>query len=99
MKIRTKIMLLFAILTVSIISVLSIFVYYLATQYSFEDFYKRLEIRAYLTATAAYPPVGTDTLAYNYIRDKLLVKLQSDNVYILLILPGNKIESHQYICL
>lgn len=97
MKIRTKIMLLFAILTVSIISVMSIFVYYLATQYSFEDFYKRLEIRAYLTATAAYPPVGTDTLAYNYIRDKHLEKLPSENEYILRILPGNKIEPHHYI--
>lgn len=97
MKIRTKIMLLFAILTVSIISVMSFFVYYLATQYSFEDFYKRLEIRAYLTATAAFPPVGTDTLAYNYIRDKHLEKLPAENEYILRILPDNKVEPHHSI--
>lgn len=97
MKIRTKIMLLFAILTVSIISVMSFFVYYLASQYSFEDFYKRLEIRAYLTATATFPPVGTDTLAYNYIRDRHLEKLPAEKEHILRILPDNKVESHPEI--
>lgn len=87
-------MLLFAVLTVSIISGMSFFVYYLASQYSFEDFYKRLEIRAYLTATAAFPPVGTDTLAYTYIRDRHLEKLPAEKEHIIRVLPGNEVEPH-----
>ncbi|RAJ01659.1 signal transduction histidine kinase [Chitinophaga skermanii] len=83
MKISNKIMLLFSVLTVSIIFLMSFFVYYLANRYSFGDFYKRLEIRAYLTANAAFPPVGTDTLAYNYIRDRQLDKLPSEKEYII----------------
>lgn len=87
-------MLLFAVLTVSIISGMSFFVYYLASQYSFEDFYKRLEIRAYLTATATFPPVGTDTLAYTYIRDRHLEKLPAEKEHIIRVLPGNEVEAH-----
>ncbi|WP_298711648.1 HAMP domain-containing sensor histidine kinase [Chitinophaga sp.] len=83
MKISNKIMLLFSVLTFSIILLMSFFVYYLANQYSFGDFYKRLEIRAYLTANAAYPPNGTDTTAYNIIRDRHLEKLPSEEEYII----------------
>lgn len=83
MKISNKIMLLFSVLTFSIIFLMSFFVYYLANRYSFGDFYKRLEIRAYLTANAAYPPNGTDTTAYNIIRDRHLEKLPAEEEYII----------------
>ncbi|WP_423737980.1 sensor histidine kinase [Chitinophaga caseinilytica] len=83
MKISNKIMLLFSVLTFSIILLMSFFVYYLANRYSFGDFYKRLEIRAYVTANAAYPPNGTDTTAYNIIRDRHLEKLPSEEEYII----------------
>ncbi|RPD41734.1 sensor histidine kinase [Chitinophaga barathri] len=82
MKISNKIMLLFSVITVSIIFLMSFFVYYLTNRYSFGDFYKRLEIRAYLTASAAFPPVGTDTLAYNYIRDQHLEKLPAEEEFV-----------------
>lgn len=94
MKISNKIMLLFALLTVSIITGMSFFVYYLANQHSFEDFYKRLEIRAYLTAHAAFPPIGTDTLAYNYIRDRHLEKLPSEQEYIIPVKPSGSLRPH-----
>jgi signal transduction histidine kinase len=81
-------MLLFSVITVSIIFLMSFFVYYLANRYSFGDFYKRLEIRAYLTANAAFPPMGTDTLAYSYIRDHHLEKLPSEEEYILPVQAG-----------
>lgn len=83
MRISNKIMLLFSVLTATIILLMSFFVYYLANRYSFGDFYKRLEIRAYMAANAAYPPMGTDTVAYNYIRDHHLEKLPSEEEYIL----------------
>ncbi len=83
MKISNKIMILFSVLTFSIILLMSFFVYYLANRYSFGDFYKRLEIRAYLTANAAYPPNGTDTSAYNLIRDRHLEKLPAEEEYII----------------
>src|SRR5690606_29080701 len=94
MKISNKIMLLFALLTVSIITGMSFFVYYMANQHSFEDFYKRLEIRAYLTAHATFPPVGTDTLAYNYIRDHHLEKLPSEKEYILPVRQMDDVRPH-----
>lgn len=94
MKISNKIMLLFALLTVSIITGMSIFVYFLANQHSFEDFYKRLEIRAYLTANATFPSIGTDTLAYNYIRDQHLEKLPSEKEYLLPVKQLDNVRPH-----
>ena len=78
MKIRTKILLLFAGLTISTILVMSGLVYYFANQHSFEDFYKRLEIRAYLTAKATLPYYESDSVIYNEIREEHLEKLPAE---------------------
>lgn len=83
MKIRTKIILVFAALTLAVVLVTSFFVYYLANQYSFEDFYKRLEIRAYITAKASLPYFESDAAVYNEIRDKHLEKMPSEQEYLL----------------
>ncbi len=50
MKTRTRIVLLLFSIFFSLIIVFSIFIFYFTSQYSFNDFYKRLEIRAYSTA-------------------------------------------------
>ncbi|UYQ92648.1 HAMP domain-containing histidine kinase [Chitinophaga horti] len=83
MRIRTKIILLFAGLTLAVVLVTSFFVYYLANQYSFEDFYKRLEIRAYITAKASLPYFESDAAIYNEIRDQHLEKLPSEQEFLL----------------
>ncbi|WP_212002579.1 HAMP domain-containing sensor histidine kinase [Chitinophaga sp. HK235] len=83
MKIRTQILLIFAGLTISTIMVMSILVYYFANQHSFEDFYKRLEIRAYITAKASLPYYEEDSVIYNEIRDEHLEKLPSEKEYLL----------------
>lgn len=83
MSIRTKILLLFAAVTVSIIMAMSFFVYYFANEYSFEDFYKRLEIRAYLTAKAALPVSASESVIYNEIREEHLEKMPAEEEYIL----------------
>ncbi|ATL47944.1 two-component sensor histidine kinase [Chitinophaga caeni] len=90
MKIRTKIMMLFAALTVSIIVAMSFFVYYFATQYSFEDFYKRLEIRAYLTAKAAIPSSESFSSIYNEIREENLEVMPSEQEFVLRVDPVTK---------
>ncbi|NSL88325.1 sensor histidine kinase [Chitinophaga solisilvae] len=88
MKIRTKILMIFAGLTISTIMVMSILVYYFANQHSFEDFYKRLEIRAYLTARANLPYYESDSVIYNEIRDEHLEKLPAEKEYLLPITDG-----------
>lgn len=79
MKIRYKILILFTVLTVSIIFLMATFAYLLTNRYSFEDFYKRLEIRAYIAARAAF----TKDKAYSQIRAEHLERLPHEQEYFL----------------
>ncbi|SJZ96485.1 Signal transduction histidine kinase [Chitinophaga eiseniae] len=92
MKIRTKILLIFAGLTISTIMVMSVLVYYFANQHSFEDFYKRLEIRAYLTARASLPYYEADSVIYNEIRDEHLEKLPAEKEYLLQVSGNGQVQ-------
>lgn len=82
MTIRNKILILFTVLTVSIILLVVTFAYYLVNRYSFEDFYKRLEIRAYIAARAELS-TGEDSTTYAEIRREHLEKLPHEQEYIL----------------
>ena len=99
MKIPTKILLLFAGLTVSTILMMSILVYYFANQHSFEDFYKRLEIRAYLSAKATLPYYESDSAIYNEIREEHLEKLPSEKEYFLPVAAGGSIHNNEQLAL
>lgn len=99
MKIRTKILLLFAGLTVSTILMMSILVYYFANQHSFEDFYKRLEIRAYLSAKATLPYYESDSAIYNEIREEHLEKLPSEKEYFLPVAADGSIHNDEQLAL
>ncbi|MBV7532872.1 HAMP domain-containing sensor histidine kinase [Chitinophaga sp. sic0106] len=83
MKIRHKILLAFAGLTISTIVIMGGLVYFFANQHSFEDFYKRLEIRAYLAAKATLPYYESDAVIYNEIREEHLEKLPAEKEYFL----------------
>lgn len=99
MKIRTKILLLFAGLTVSTTLAMSILVYYFASQHSFEDFYKRLEIRAYLSAKATLPYYEADSIVYNEIRDEHLEKLPSEKEYFLQVAADGTVHKNEALTL
>jgi signal transduction histidine kinase len=77
MKIRYKILILFSVLTVSIILLMATFAYLLTNRHSFEDFYKRLETRAYIAARAAF----TKDKAYSQIRAEHLERLPHEREY------------------
>jgi signal transduction histidine kinase len=81
MKIQTKITWLFTAVTASIILLLSGFVYFFASRKSFEDFYKRLEIRAIVAAKAKLEANDINASAYNEIRKEHLEKLPSEKEY------------------
>lgn len=81
MKIRYKILILFTVLTVSIILLMAAFAYVLTNRHSFDDFYKRLEIRAYIAARAAFE--GGSNAAYEQIRNDHLERLPHEQEYFL----------------
>lgn len=81
MKIQTKITWLFTAITASILLFLSGFVYFFASRNAFEDFYKRLEIRAIIAAKAKLGQDRTHVNAYNEIRREHLEKLPSEKEY------------------
>jgi signal transduction histidine kinase len=96
MKIQTKIALLFSLLTASFIALLSLLAYYFASQHAFQDFYRRLDIRAIIAAKAAFEEGESDTRAYEEIRLKHLEKLPTEEEYFLrvddegLVVPNPK---------
>ncbi|WP_111591834.1 sensor histidine kinase [Chitinophaga dinghuensis] len=99
MKIRHKILTVFAGLTLSTIMVMGALVYYFANQHSFEDFYKRLEIRAYLAAKATLPYYESDSVIYNEIREEHLEKLPAEREYFLKVDSSGKIQEDSSLAL
>jgi signal transduction histidine kinase len=83
MRIQTKIAVLFASLTGGVLLAMGMFLYYLINQNTFEDFYKRLEIRAIVAAKAALDSNSLNGQAYNDIRRQHLEKLDREQEYIL----------------
>ena len=83
MRIRTKILILFTALTVFIFLLMAGFAYYLTNQYSFTDFYKRLEIRAIIAARAALIKDRDNSAAYTELRNEHLERMPHEHEYFL----------------
>jgi signal transduction histidine kinase len=81
MTIRNKILGLFIALTVSIILMMAAFAYFLINRQSFDDFYKRLEIRAYIAARARLTTDKDNSAAYAEIRNEHLERLPHEREY------------------
>ncbi len=81
MKVQHRIILIFTSLTVAIVLVVSMMEYYLANQNTFEDFYKRLEIRAIVAAKAEFERSAMGSYAYEEIRKLHLEKLPAEKEY------------------
>lgn len=83
MKIQYRIALLFAMLTVSIVLIVSVTEYYFANQNTFEDFYKRLEIRAVIAAKSRFEKEAMSKSTYDEIRRLHLETLPDEKEYFL----------------
>lgn len=75
----------------SIILLLSASVYYVSSQYSFTDFYKRLEIRAIFNAKTSLEP-ETKASAFKELRDQHLEVLPGEKDYLFELKPANTFE-------
>jgi signal transduction histidine kinase len=89
MTIQTKTTLLFTLLTAGFISVVSIVVYFFSSNFAFRDFYKRLEIRAYIVASATLGKDERSTSVYQDIREQKLEKLSQEREFIFKTNNGN----------
>ena len=83
MKIQVKTALLFTMLTAGIILFLSLAVYYFASRFTFNDFLKRLELRAKIAARIHFEEDETSTAAFSELRRQYLSALPQEKVYIL----------------
>lgn len=92
MKSQTKIALIFMVGCLSIILLLSVSVYYFSSQYSFTDFYKRLEIRAIFKAKSTLEPEETKATAFKEVREQHLEILPEEKDYLFEIKPGKGFE-------
>ena len=92
MKTKTKISIYFTFLAIVILTVFSGSVYYFAIRYSFDDFYKRLEIRAVVAAKALLEEDETDASVFEDVRKEHLEKLPSEQEYFIPVSPGKNFE-------
>lgn len=82
MKIQVKTALLFALVTAGLLLFLSLCVYYFASRFTFNDFLKRLELRARIAARIHFEEGETST-AFNELRREYLAALPREKVYML----------------
>lgn len=82
MEIAKKITLLFAILSATIISLLSGFVWYFSNDFAFEDFYKRLEARVNIAEQIKFNE-NINKSVYAEVRNQYLEKLPSERQFII----------------
>ncbi|MFI2744025.1 ATP-binding protein [Zhouia sp. PK063] len=90
MKTQNKIILFFTSITFTYILIFSLFIYYLISNYTYTDFYKRLEIRA-ITMAKIELEEHQDINAVKEIRREFLEPLQKEQVDIHEV---SKINSH-----
>lgn len=82
MKIQYKIALLFTTLTASILLLLGLFIYYFASRYSFNDFYKRLELRTVIAGKTHFEH-NSVTESYGELRRNHMEELPDEQEYFL----------------
>lgn len=81
MKVQYKIALRFTLLTLTIVSIVSVMEYYIANQNTFEDFYKRLEIRAIIAAKTEFEKDHLEKSAFEELRRRHLETLPAEKEY------------------
>lgn len=81
MKIQTQTAILFTTITATVILLLSIFIYFFTSRFATIDYYKRLEIRAYIAARVRLEQDETSVDAYSEIRREHLEVLPGEREY------------------
>lgn len=84
MKIQTKTVLLFTSLTAGMMLLLTVLVYFSVQRFTFQDFRKRLQLRAVMAAKVHLEQDETSTVAFNEIRRRHLEVLPDQKEYMLL---------------
>ena len=92
MKIQTKITLFFFIIATVGLMLLNASIFYFVSEFSFEDFFKRLEARVNLAAEIKIHPDGKSA-AYQEVRSRYLEKLSNEKEY---IIPVNVSNGNSY---
>lgn len=93
MKIQTKITLFFFIIATVGLMLLNASIFYFVSEFSFEDFFKRLEARVNLAAEIKINP-DSKSAAYQEVRSKYLEKLEQEKDY---IIPVNHLKDNTFI--
>lgn len=88
MKTKTRISIYFTLIFIVILTIFSGSVYYFAIRYAFNDFYRRLEIRAVVAAKALLEEDETDASVFEEVRKEHLEKLPNENEYFIKVNPG-----------
>jgi signal transduction histidine kinase len=94
MKAKTKIAIYFTLITVVILTVFSGLVYFFAIRSSFNDFYRRLEIRAVVAAKALLEEDETDASVFDEVRKEHLEKLPNEQEYFIEVKPGEDFSKY-----
>jgi signal transduction histidine kinase len=83
MKIQTKTTILFTILTGTIFLILNIVVYFFISSFANNDFHKRLELRARISAKFRFEQNEVSTEAFREIEKQYLERLPEEEAYVL----------------
>lgn len=89
MKTSTQIALVLSIVSVIIVCLFGISVYYFFNKYSYEDFYKRLETRVRIASQYNLSPDTLNAGKLLELRKQHLEELHNETEYIIKILPGS----------
>ena len=93
MKIQTKTAVLFTTITAFVVLLLSGFIYFFTSRFSAIDFYKRLEIRAFIAARVRLEKDETSVESYAIVRREHLEVLPGEREYVIRI---NQLEAKDF---
>lgn len=82
MQIQTKTAILFTLLTATVVFILSMAIYYFSNKYAYNDFYKRLELRARISAKFRFEQDQVSTEAFRTIQKQYLETLPEEKAFI-----------------
>lgn len=91
MKIQTKTTLLFTAITATVFLALSIIIYYFADKFAHNDFYKRIELRARISAKFRFEKDHVSTEAFKEIERQYLERLTDEKAFIVQVNDNGKI--------
>lgn len=93
MKTNTKIILLLSLVCTLILVIFGSAIYYFLNEYSYVDFYKRLEARVRISAQYNLEPGSFDSEKLRSLKEQYLEKLEKEKEYLIKVYPGINSDS------